>query len=235
MRLLTRSLVPFMTALALAAGCSSATSDQADDDHADDDSSGDDGDDDSMDKDGPDAASEADLFPNGLSCETYSLCTTYKADPSRVPFPDAPGGTLEDGLYRAVQGTSIPYGLAIHDGKYSLVFENLSVAHGDIEVLEPGKVKWTHTTSCAPAIFNDNPALTMSYESYYFADGDTLYTYSGCDSLDPENCGSPTKLVRVSSLCDDLDALSCDGGECNCATFDDGEIPERPAGGTCEF
>ncbi|MFK7991578.1 MAG: hypothetical protein AB8I08_36515 [Sandaracinaceae bacterium] len=181
---------------------------------------------------GPPDAGMADLFPDGLSCTTLSLCSTYDADPSRVEPPDGTGGTLRDGLYRAVQGSSVPLGLAIWDGNYAFIFENLSVSFGEASV-DGATLTLRQTTACA---FGVETAVDFGTgdEFLYFADGDELYTYSGCDSLDPSQCGSGTRYERVGSLCDGLDRLSCEDGGCNCATFDD-VIPERPAGGTCAF
>lgn len=172
-----------------------------------------------------------DLFPDGLSCATLSLCSTYNADPSRVEPPEGTGGTLRDGLYRAVQGSSVPLGLAISDGNYAFIFENLSVSYGDASV-SGSTLTLQQTTACGPGV--EVPIDGTADEFLYFADGDTLYTYSGCPSLDPNQCGSGTRYERVGSLCEDLDALTCEDGDCNCVTFDD-VIPERPAGGTCDF
>lgn len=174
-----------------------------------------------------------DLFPNGLLCPTLSLCSTFEADPSRVPFPETTGGTLRDGLYRAVQGTNIPYGLAISGGNYALIFENLSVSYGDIKVEGDTFITSRHTV-CAPDIENNDASLLLEDTTFFATDGIELITYSGCDSADPNQCSSPTRLVRVNSLCDGLDQLSCPSGDCQCETFTEGVIPPRPENG-CIF
>ncbi len=171
-------------------------------------------------------------FPNGLTCTTVSLCSTYSADPSRVPFPEKTGGTLVDGMYRAVQGSSVPYGLAISGNKFATVFENMTVSHGDFSIVGDTMLMKAHTF-CGPGTENDDPALGFEFVSSFATDGNELITYSGCDSLNPENCASPTRLIRVKTLCDDLDALSCESGDCDCAVFDN-TIPPRPEMG-CKF
>lgn len=172
-----------------------------------------------------------DLFPEGLSCASLSLCSTYSADLARVEPPSGTGGTLRDGLYRAVQGSSLPLGLALWEGQYALIFENLSVAYGTASVAG-ATLTLQQTRACAFGV--DSPIDGTADEFLYFADGDTLYTYSGCPSLDPSQCGSGTRYERVGSLCERLETLGCEDGGCNCATFED-VIPERPAGGTCDF
>lgn len=169
------------------------------------------------------------LFPDGLECTSISLCSTYDADPSAPAFPDTPGGVLEDGLYRAVQGTSEPFGLAIAGDRYALIFEGLSTAFGDLE-FDGVVMTQTQTTACS-----DNGVVELDPEQFDYViwtDGTELFTYSGCDALDPKVCGSGTRYVRVDSLCEDLGSLSCERGGCECHTFTD-EIPEDPGG--CAF
>lgn len=169
------------------------------------------------------------FFPDGLECTSISLCSTYDADPSAPPFPDAPGGVLEDGLYRAVQGSSEPFGLAIAGDRYALIFEGLTTAFGDLE-FDGVVMTQTQTAACSDnGVFELEP---QAFDYVVWTNGTELFTYSGCDSLNPEVCGSGTRYVRVDSLCDDLGSLSCEGGACECHTFTD-EIPEDPGG--CAF
>jgi hypothetical protein len=175
------------------------------------------------------ASTGGDLFPDGLECMSVSLCSTYDADPSAPPFPDAPGGVLEDGLYRAVQGSSEPFGLAIAGDRYALIFEGLTTAFGDLTV-EGVVMTQTQTAACSSNGLVELEPQPFDY--VIWTDGNELFTYSGCDSLNPDACGSGTRYVRVDSLCEDLGSLSCEGGGCECHTFTD-EMPEDPGG--CAF
>lgn len=169
------------------------------------------------------------LFPDGLECTSVSLCSTYDADPSAPPFPDRPGGVLEDGLYRAVQGTSEPFGLAIAGDRYALIFENLNTSYGELSVSGTVMTQ-TQTNACSSnGVFDVEPPQTFDFA--FWTDGTELFTYSGCDSLNPDVCGSGTRYVRVNALCEDLDSLGCDG-DCECHAFAD-EIPAMVDG--CAF
>lgn len=169
------------------------------------------------------------FFPDGLECTSISLCSTYDADPSAPPFPKAPGGTLEDGIYRAQQGSSEPFGLVIAGDRYALIFEGLTASYGDLSV---SGVTMTQTQTAACSSNGVVEIEPQSFDFAFWTDGDELFTYSGCDSLNPDVCGSGTRYVRVESLCDDLESLSCEAGGCECHAFID-EIPEQPGG--CNF
>jgi hypothetical protein len=169
------------------------------------------------------------FFPDGLECTSISLCSTYDADPSAPPFPVAPGGILQDGLYRAVQGSSEPYGLAIAGDRYALIFEGLTTSFGELSIVGSTMTQ-TQTSVCS-----SNGVVSIPPQEFEFAfwtDGVELFTYSGCDSLNPDVCGSGTRLVRVDSLCEDLGSLGCSGADCECHTFTD-DIPAVPS--DCAF
>ena len=175
------------------------------------------------------------IFPDGLACPTFSMCSTYGADPSRVPFPppDTMGGDLRDGFYRPVQGTSLAYILALNitDGKWSRIMPNLTVQHGDIEITSENTYRTVRHTTCAGGAINED-AFELEDDLFFAADGDELITYTGCGSANPEECGSPVRLIRVEDFCDNLDVLQCEDGGCTCASFS-GEIPEDIDRDTC--
>lgn len=169
------------------------------------------------------------FFPDVLECNSISLCSTYDADQSAPTFPKGAGGALEDGLYRAVQGTSEPFGLAISGDRYALIFEGLTASFGDLSI------NGETMTQVQTAVCSSNGVVELDPQSFdfvFWTQGDELFTYSGCPSLDPDVCGSGTRYVRVNSLCEDLGSLGCEGNDCECHTFAD-DIPKMPKG--CGF
>ena len=184
---------------------------------------------------GVDAAGPTELFPNGLECPTVSMCSNFRADPSRVEFPGdtIEGGTLLDGMYRPVQGTSLAYVLVFAKGKWARVMPNLTVQYGDFELLENNQYRLIRHTTCANEHLNDE-AFLLETDYYYQTDGNELLVFGGCGSASPSSCNSPVRLQRVDSLCEDLDNLVCEDGDCKCVPFSD-SIPVYPEDDSCAF
>lgn len=176
-------------------------------------------------------------FGAGLECNTYSLCSSYNRNLELATMPSTLGGAVLNGLYRPVAGTDQHIGLAIHNGKYSLIFENLSVSHGDIS-FQGTTMTQTRTNICSNDTFIDadeQPEFKEILLSDYAVAGDSLFTRSVCDAINPDACSTPTQWKLVRSLCQDLGQFECRDGTCECQEFSQGTIPARPEGNqTCD-
>jgi hypothetical protein len=185
---------------------------------------------------GVDAATvPGDLFPNGLQCPTVSMCSTFEADPSRVPFPEGEisDGPLLEGMYRPVQGTSLAYLLTFSNGKWSRAMPNLTVQHGDYTITGPNQYSTVRHTTCANGAINED-AFILEEDYFFQLEGNELLVFGGCGSADLSQCNSPVRLIKVNSPCDNMDVQVCEDGDCKCVDFRD-EIPARPDNDKCEF
>lgn len=169
-------------------------------------------------------ANNSSIPSSGLQCESMSLCSTFVPSSEAIELPTNSEGTISDGTYQVIKGGSLFYGLVIMDGRFSYLWNDLTVSHGEI-TLAGDSVTLTTTTTCNR---NDpSPPSELELDTIYtFATiGDDLYLRGQCGP--PNGCPGATHFKKVASLCSDLSSYDCPDGRCNCEVFTSPSVPRE--------
>lgn len=163
------------------------------------------------------------VLNRGLSCDSLSFCSNYKIKFENIELPSNLGGSIPDGVYRSVEGTNVFYGLIFENGRFSYLWPDLTVTHGDV-VVDEDEIALTSHTFCSRNN-SANPSAGLEETSFfaYAVEGDRLYLRGSCGP--PNGCPGATVFEKVASMCESLGGYDCPDGGCTCAQFVEESVP----------
>ena len=159
-----------------------------------------------------------------LTCDSLSFCTNYKINFENVEMPSRLGGVIEDGVYRVIEGTNVFYGLIIQESRFSYLWPDLTVTHGDIETQGDEILLSSHTFCGRNDSSDPFPGLEETTRHTYAVDGRDLFLRGPCGP--PNGCPGATVFRKVDSLCENLSGYDCPDGGCACSQFVEEPVPE---------
>ena len=179
----------------------------------------------------PDDGTDEDtlIVPSPLNCESVLMCDSHSVTNNEsITMPSQLGGTIQDGVYKAVAGVNQPTAFIFQNNRYSNLEWNLLAANGTFDVNNT-ILTTNRERACSPnSDPGGNPDTTQTNYTYSIM-GDDLFVEAECLGV---RCDPVIQFRRVTALCseDTLRSEECTLSSCSCRQLVGQGIPDRATG-----